>query len=642
MLIQDVQPFKLKLAEPRPISYFNDQELIEASRHANPTMVFDIECYRNYYLAAFMDYVSARIITFEISPEGRFDHNKLHWIIQNFRLIGFNSTNYDMPLLWAALAGLWTSELKTLSDTIILHGFRPTVCEKEFDFKIGFANHIDLFEVAVGKQISLKTYAARMHVPKLQDLPFDPHSDLTQQQAVQLKMYCINDLDCTAYLFAELEPQIKLREQMGLEYELDLRSKSDAQMAEAVIVEEIGNQTGIRWGYKVIKPKQAIPDRCYQAPDDLKFQTDELKKVLWDIESAVFKLNDQGKYDLPFDIKTKIGKTTYQLGIGGLHSCEKSISHYSTDMDLLLDLDVASYYPSIIIKNELYPDHLGSNFLDVYKNIVKRRLKAKASDDSVTNECLKVVINGSFGKFGSKYSRLYSPILLLQVTLTGQLTLLMLIERLELSGISVLSANTDGIVVSCPKAWFKLMMELIRQWEEETGFVLEESCYKSIHSRDVNNYIAIKRDSNEVKTKGIFARIGGSPPSILGKNPTGWICVDAVIKFLTEQIPIEKTIHSCKDISQFLYVRKVKGGAVKGQEYLGRTLRWYYRKNEFGYIQYLSNGNTVPRTQGAYPVIDMPTELPSDIDYDWYIKESQSHLHEIGLLGSRQTQKLLF
>ena len=111
-----------------------------------------------------------------------------------------------------------------------------------------------------------------------------------------------------------------------------------------------------------------------------------------------------------------------------------------------MDCDVASYYPSIILNQGLCPANIGENFLRVYKKIVDERLKAKKEGDKVVSESLKIVINGSFGKFGSKFSALYAPEMLLQVTLTGQLALLMLIEKLENADIKVISANTDGVV----------------------------------------------------------------------------------------------------------------------------------------------------------------------------------------------------
>ena len=75
---------------------------------------------------------------------------------------------------------------------------------------------------------------------------------------------------------------------------------------------------------------------------------------------------------------------------------------------------------------------------------------------------MEVVVNGTFGKLGNMFSIIYSPDLLFQVTLTGQLTLLLLIERLELAGVRVVSANTDGIVIKCHRTLKATMERIIK------------------------------------------------------------------------------------------------------------------------------------------------------------------------------------
>jgi uncharacterized membrane protein (DUF106 family) len=65
------------------------------------------------------------------------------------------------------------------------------------------------------------------------------------------------------------------------------------------------------------------------------------------------------------------------MGIGGLHSSETTVAHVAGDRHLLIDRDVASYYPSIILTLGLYPAHLGPAFLTVYQKLVRERLAAK-------------------------------------------------------------------------------------------------------------------------------------------------------------------------------------------------------------------------------------------------------------------------
>lgn len=240
------------------------------------------------------------------------------------------------------------------------------------------------------------------------------------------------------------------------------------------------------------------------------------------------------------------------------------------------------------------------------------------------SDAKKIQINGSFGKFGSPYSRLYSPTLLIQTTVTGQLSLLMLIEALEISGIAVVSANTDGIVIKCPRDKIERKNEIVASWGRVTNFETEATTYSAIYSRDVNNYIAIK-PGEKPKTKGAYAQVG------MMKNPTNLICVDAVIEHLVHGTPIWLTIRACSDITKFVTIRQVKGGAIdQSGDYLGKAVRWYYAKGSEGCLMYKTNGYTVAKSEGSRPLMQLPDRFPDDLNFDWYIDEAQSILTDIG------------
>jgi hypothetical protein len=252
----------------------------------------------------------------------------------------------------------------------------------------------------------------------------------------------------------------------------------------------------------------------------------------------------------------------------------------------------------------------------------------------VTADSLKITINGSFGKLGSRFSVLYAPDLLIQVTVTGQLSLLLLIERLELQDIPVVSANTDGIMVNCHKSKRQTMLDIIAQWEADTQFKTEETVYRALYSRDVNNYIAIKPDGT-TKTKGVFGNPWATEKSKderLKKNPTNQICIDAVTALLIKGTPINDTIRNSTDPTKFLSVRSVKGGAVKDGHFLGKSIRWYYATGETGEIVYALTGNKVPRSDGAKPAMDLPATMPEDLDFDRYVAETEKILEGIGYI----------
>jgi hypothetical protein len=655
----------------RPVEFMSDEEL--TAMPAGSVFVFDVETYVNFFYVAFKSLDNGKFVAFERSPDHDFNPTKLLWMLWRFCIVGFNSRNYDLPMIELAARGADCKKLKEASDFIIKSGpnygtekVTPFAFEKKYGVQIGRYNHIDLIEVAP-LQGSLKLYAGRLHCERMQDLPFPEDHVLTQEDAEIVRPYCCNDLSNTELLFNELAPELKLRAEMSEEYGVDLRSKSDAQVAEAVINSELQKVLG----YYPKKPTlSADTVLVYEVPDFVCYQTTQLREMLEVVRNARFYLDGLGSPIMPPELeklKVTIGGSTYKLGMGGLHSTEKKTAHYATDEIILADNDVESFYPRTILNQRLCPPHLGEAFLIVYEKIVNTRIHAKAEAAKAKKagdraaakkwktvaDSLKITINGSFGKLGNKYSTLYAPQLMLQVTITGQLVLLMLIEALEQIGIEVISGNTDGIISKYHKSRHDEVRALIASWEKWTGYKTEETRYKAVFSRDVNSYVAIKEDGGDpearfideqlgAKTKGAYCERGSALNSILSKNPETLICSDAVVRFLVDGTPVEKTIKECRDFRRFVAVKNVRGGGEKNGRYLGKVVRWYYPKNEAGYIAYVSSGNKVGKTDGARPVMDLPTEFPDDINYDWYINEAVEMLYDCGRLKKAKTAALSF
>lgn len=653
------------------------------------TLVMDIECYVDYFLVMFRSVENGKVRSYEQFDGQVLDHDEVRQIMNRYCVVTFNGNNYDIPLLLYALDKRATCEqLKRASDSIIVGNLRGWQFEQQHSLnRPRVWDHVDLIEVAFG-QGSLKLYGGRLHCRKLQDLPIEPSARISPTDRVALSTYCENDLQTTVDLWNHLQPQMSLRETLSAEYGEDLRSKSDAQIAEAVIRKQVSNLIGF-----VSRP--SIPPGTafqYKAPEWLTYKTETLQEVLRDVIASTFYVSETGGVEMPASLKDRavaIGRGVYRMGIGGLHSSEQSQAIVSDETHVLIDRDVASYYPAIILGGNLSPLHMqeGHAFIRVYRSIVERRLAAKKAGNKVVADSLKITINGSFGKLGSKYSMLYSPHLMIQVTVTGQLALLMLIEQLELHGIRVVSGNTDGIVIHCERSREGELLNIVQWWEKTTGFETEETRYAAVFSRDVNNYVALK-EFGGAKGKGVFA------PVSIAKNPQNTICTEAVIALLTDRIPIEQTIRQCRDIRKFVTVRTVRGGGVQitnsryddtltpggkrdvllangamqvvpgalsvarfdwipdgsgydvetayrihcgedGTRYLGKVVRFYIGHSSTGAIYYKTKNKSggrskVPASDGAVPLMELPDEFPSDVDYEFYIREARGILNDIG------------
>lgn len=590
--------------------------------------IIDTECYSNVWLLCMQhkDTGERKEYLLPGLPESQRDEIKT--LLRTQYTVGFNSLSYDLPMIAAAVIDEYdTQQLKDLSDKLILSE-QPSwlVCNNEGISvpELWTKRHVDLIEIAIG-QASLKIYGGRLNCNTMQDLPLDPTQPVPDHQLDTLIQYCFNDISVTQLLLEHLWKQVLLRDKISKKYGVNLRSKSDAQMAEAVIKKLVSEAKG----EMVYKPKTRPNFVTYTPPEYIQFSSKTMQDTLHMITETSFPIHKgNGSVVMPdWLAKTviEIDGARYQMGIGGLHSCEKRQYVEAGDTHVLADWDVASMYPTMIVNQRLAPENMGKHFTEIYRGFVTERLAAKHSGDKVTADTLKIFLNGSFGKFGSRFSILYSPKLLIQTTLTGQLSLLMLIERVTAAGIRVVSANTDGVVMHCPKDLVEKMDQITFEWMLDTNMMLERTDYRLIASRDVNSYVAVKTNG-EVKRKGAFA------DQSLAKNPDRLIIYDAVCEYLANGIPLFATIIGCKDPSRFVTVRRVTGGAMWEGEEVGKAVRFYHSSEipDDVSLTYKKNGNKVPNSNGCRPLMVMDG-LPSDINYAYYVTEANKLLKEIGL-----------
>lgn len=607
---------------------FTDEELVKAM-FTRERLVWDTESYPNYWCACFKSLDSGKALIFEINDDLslNFVPQKLQWVLENFLLVDFNGDGYDKWTAALAVLGSMPIAMYEMTKRIIEYHEQPYKVARNMKAKKLSIDHIDLFELTpLGP--SLKTMAGRLDAPMMMDLPFKPGTHLLPDQITITRWYCFNDLSNTELTYWAHEKNIKLRENFGPRYGIDLRSKSDAQMAEAIFKAEFKKRTG----YHVAKPKIVPGHTFYFKPQPfIKFQTPNLQWLFNLICSVPFVIGYNGYVISPPELEkmvVPIGDAEYKVGIGGLHSREKKAGHVAGKRWILRDFDVSSYYPKAMLASGLYPPAIGEIFRPIFQNVVDERLAAKAIEaKGTTAEGLKIVVNGTFGKTMDPWSCLYFPEFGMQTTIAGQLCLLMAIEALYLAGIQVINANTDGIVVKARIDQADKLKAVFDWWEKQTSLEMETTDYTMLFSRDVNNYIAFKPEG-EPKAKGVFG------PRGLKKNTVTEICSTAALQYILTGKPIEDTVRECRDFPEFLAMRQVNGGGVKvypdRTEYIGKVARWYYPVGEVGEIITAKKGHVVGDTQEARPCMRLPVEFPTDINYDWYIERAYGFLNQIG------------
>ncbi len=644
-------------------------------------LICDTECYPNFWSIGFYRPDDGRLKVFEHSvrkPITERELDQLRRIMAQNQIVGYNFLNYDAPMIAAMLAGRDNRALKLANDRIIVGNMKPWFADKPWaEGGLGVTvprwNIVDLMEPQPNAFASLKALAGRMHAPKMQDLPYSPDTALTEEEMDMVLSYMGNDLQVTALLHFNLEEPLALRRAIGTEYGINVMSKSDAQVGEAIIKKRVEQSRGER----VFRDDNPPQDFKYSVPQWLSYERDDLRSMLSRLRDTTFEVQYNGKVELPewlAEQKIEIGSSIYKMGIGGLHSTESNRSILSDDDNVLIDFDVASYYPAIIINSGLYPIALGPQFLVEYRKIRDERVVAKAEvkrldklekQRPLTPEethqraaakakeaGLKIALNGCFGKLGSIYSVLYAPHLMIYTTLTGQLALLMLIERAERASIPVVSGNTDGVVFYCPRDRQDDLRAITAQWEADTDFVLEDTEYTALYNQSVNSYIAVKPDGT-AKWKGPIANpwrdgdgFKADIRSQLMKNPQMPIVANAVVDLILKGTPLEQTIRASQDVRDFVTVVAVQGGGTWRGDYLGKTVRYIWATDGQEILKAKPHEKTgnyakVSKSDGCRPVMELPPEFPTDIDYGAYLRAAEDVLMDIGFVERPRVVKPL-
>lgn len=376
--------------------------------------------------------------------------------------------------------------------------------------------------------------------------------------------YNDNDVYIVAELIRMNQEEVLLRYRISEEYKVDVYSASRSTIADKVIVKLYSKFTGLHpkafIDTKTIRRKILVSEIL---SDKIAFSTPELNDILSGIRSLTLK-GEKGEFDREF---TFMG-TSYTIATGGLHSNEIPAVYVENSDSIIVDRDVASYYPNMIRSLKVCQKHLiPKAWFRIADAIVDERLEHKhlAKDKSLdvmerdkhatAAACLKIVANaGIFGKMGSEKSFLCDKKAMYQVTINGQLFLLMLIEKLELAGIHVISANTDGIVTIVPRELEQTADDICHWWEKHLGLELEFTYYTKYVTEGVNSYLTVKRGGSS-KFKGRM-----NPKMFLEDLSKGYnspIVAKCVTEYFINGTPVMETLRNAKSILDFCRTQNV-------------------------------------------------------------------------------------
>ncbi len=638
-------------------------------------LIYDIETMQELFLIGIYNPDTQQWYEFQVSRNfnqldafHRFteEHADYYWV-------GYNNLRFDSQVIewvvrnhdqWHELSALEITGKIAQKAADVIHDANydvfPEYREQDLSYK-----QIDLFRVHhfdnKNRRVSLKRLEFEMDLENIEEMPIHhAKSDLSDDDINIITEYCLNDVWAT-YQFYKVtigdtdhplykgDNKIELRLDIEQEFGIPCLNYSDSKIGDEMIKKYYCEEKGIQ--YKDL-PKKGTFSNVYVKnciANYVQFQTLELQQFLNNIKKLKLGIQDDFKEEIHFY------DNVYSFMKGGLHTENKPEVFEADDEHLIIDWDVSSYYPAIIINNGRYPRHLGKEFLAGYKRMFERRLELKplAKKDKRIKGivgALKLAVNSVYGKSSDMQNWIYDRQLTMFTTITGELSLMMLIEAYELAGIHVISANTDGVTIMVKKSHVDKMHKINKWWMDLTRYELERADYQKIIFSTVNDYIAIKTDG-EIKKKGDFLT-----DFELHKNKSARVVPIALEAYYVHNIPIATTIMAHNNIYDFCLRQKSSKdfhyegwNRARGEKTVYDKLIRYYVSNTGEKLlkvknpECQSNAADVSQVEAGEWVCTVCNHLPKNTDvataginYQYYIEKAERIIHKIAYNGKKR------
>ena len=385
-------------------------------------LVYDIETMQELFLVGVYDPVKEEYLEFEVSKNKNELDSFVSWAQSNdCYWVGYNNLRFDAQVIewilrnyehWHELSALETAAKIAQKAADVIHDANYEVFP-EYREEWLTLKQIDLFKINhydnKNRMVSLKRLEFEMDLENIEEMPIH-HSktNLTDEEIQLTKDYCKNDVMAT-YEFYKVTTgdtehplykgnnQIELRQDIQEEFGIPCLNYSDSKIGDEMIKKYYCQEKRIQYSElpkKGLFRTEVKVRNCIA--DYVTFQTPELQEFLNKIKKEVLTMKDEFKESLEFY------GNTYTFAKGGLHTENKPKVFEADDDTLIIDWDVSSYYPAIIINNGKYPGHLGSEFLRGYKTMFDKRLELKplAKKDKKIKGivgALKLAVNSVYG-----------------------------------------------------------------------------------------------------------------------------------------------------------------------------------------------------------------------------------------------------
>ena len=410
--------------------------------------VFDIEVFINCFHCTLYNTETHEITKFEISERKNESHALCKYFMENdFCFVGYNNIHYDNPIINYCLEFFSTCDFPYWQICNSIFNLSKTITDKQGDLNLWkrwkYANNfftLDLLTMlySTALRVSLKEMQITMHYSNVREFITDWKAPLDIEKMDDMIEYNLNDVMSTNELLNRCVKDIELRLSIEDEYGINCLSKDGVNIGMEIIKVKYLEKTGLQWNQikDLRSPMDFIALKDVILPK-IHYDTPILQSLLERLKMATVSPGRKGLEEQFILDGVKIS-----VGVGGIHSQNKPAIIIPKDDEVLLDVDAASLYPTLLIKYGFYPKHLGEAFLEVYSGIKDERVEAKHTGKKLKDTTLKLSLNGLSGNLQNEFSWVYSPMAVMKIRMNGQLLLLRLAEMLLKIGCKMIQYNT--------------------------------------------------------------------------------------------------------------------------------------------------------------------------------------------------------
>lgn len=610
-------------------------------------VVYDIEIFPNVFHCTCKDTEENKLYFFEISDR----KNQLTELVDFFfyknigdkMFCGYNNKHYDDVIINYLIDFYYKMDalsydkvctsLYNLSNTIITAEEGDISKFKRWKYAKYFYS-MDLLTMLFSSKlrVGLKEMQVTMHYKNVEEYSGDFSQFLPDSEIDNMIKYNINDVESTTELLSRLKDDVQLRLFIEKEYGIDALSMDSVKFGETLLLKKYCEQTKLSEQYvKTLRsPMDYIPLKDVILPF-ISYKNPKLQDVLEDMKSQVVYSKERKGYEKKF----VLSNVRYSVGVGGIHSLHTPQIFVPNGNEYIGHSDVASMYPSFIIKYKWIPRHLGKEFWQVYSQIYKERIEAKHSGQKLKNLALKLTLNSVTGKMQQETSWMYDPFSVFKIRINGQLILLMLVDRLLELNCKIVQVNTDGVMYIAQKTQREAVQEAVSEVEQLTQLTFESDDYEAFYQYAINDYFGVEKgysqshDPKLIEKKGMFItdpRLGkGLAPAIIPK---------AVINYFLTKQPTFEYIKSSKDIKDFMMYQRVdkKFKVLHGDEPVQRINRFYASTNDYSLFKVDDTGKVANMlTKSGVTILNEMNDIPIEnrhINYQYYIGEANKIISE--------------